>query len=143
MAALRNHQPAALVAFRFPFGNRATEAVMIAPKCECGAGRLAADSVAEGVSTDTVNCAVAGVVAGTLMDSGLGAQVTPGGNAVPAQVTCTTPAVNPEPGAMVMVDALLLPARTDTGVAVTENDPAPAAAAVIFRAMGEEGPAAA
>jgi hypothetical protein len=56
------------------------------------------------------------------MVSGFGVQVMPGGNPVPAQVTCTLP-VKPPLGVTVMVDTLLLPAVTVTGVAVMLNEP--------------------
>jgi hypothetical protein len=56
------------------------------------------------------------------MFSGFGEQVTPGGNPVAAQVTCTLP-VKPPLGVTVMVDMPLLPAVTVTGVAVMLNEP--------------------
>jgi len=58
----------------------------------------------------------------TLIASGFGAQVTPGGKAVPAQVTLTLP-VNPPLGVTVMVEEELAPAVTTTGVAVTVKVP--------------------
>lgn len=56
------------------------------------------------------------------MVSGLGLQLTPGGNPVPEQVTCTLP-VKPPFGVTVMVDTPLLPAVTVTGEAVMLNVP--------------------
>jgi hypothetical protein len=56
------------------------------------------------------------------MVSGFGVQLTPGGNPVPAQVSCTLP-VKPPVGVTVTVDTPLLPAVTVTGVAVMLNEP--------------------
>jgi hypothetical protein len=56
------------------------------------------------------------------MVSGLGVQLTPGGNPVPEQLTCTLP-VKPPLGVTVMVDTVLLPAVTVTGLAVMLNEP--------------------
>jgi hypothetical protein len=74
------------------------------------------------VATSTVNAPVAGAVPLTAIVSGFGAQLTPGGNPVPAQVIWTLP-VKPPVGVTVMVATLLLPAVTVTGVAVMLNDP--------------------
>ena len=65
---------------------------------------------------------VTGVLPVTAIVSGLGVHVTPGGNPVPAQLTCTLP-VKPPLGVTVMVDIALLPAVTVTGVAVRLKEP--------------------
>lgn len=76
----------------------------------------------DGAATWTVNEPVTGAVLVMEMVSGFGVQLTPGGNAVPEQVTCTLP-VNPPAGVTVIVDTPLLPAVTVTGVAVMLNEP--------------------
>jgi hypothetical protein len=81
-----------------------------------------ADNVVDGAATATVNAAVTGAVPATVIVSGFGVQLTPGGNPVPTQVTCTLP-VKPPLGVTVMVDPPLLPAVTVTGVAVMLNEP--------------------
>ena len=80
------------------------------------------DNVEDGAATRTVNAPVTGAVLVTAMVNGFGAQVTPGGNPVPAQETCTLP-VKPPFGVTVTVDTLLLPAATVTGEAVMLNEP--------------------
>jgi hypothetical protein len=81
-----------------------------------------ADNVVDGAVTRTVNAPIPGAVPVMAMVSGFGVQLTPGGNPVPAQVTCTLPA-KPPVGVTVMVDTPLLPAETVTGVAVMLNEP--------------------
>ena len=83
---------------------------------------LEADNVVEGAATRTVNAPVTGAAPLTAIVSGLGVQVTPGGNPVPAQETWTLP-VKPPVGVTVMVDMPLLPAVTVTGVAVMLKEP--------------------
>jgi hypothetical protein len=56
------------------------------------------------------------------MINGFGVQVTPGGNAVPVQLTCTLP-VKPPVGVTVTVDMPLLPAVTIIGEAVMLKEP--------------------
>lgn len=70
------------------------------------------------------------------MVNGFGVQVTPGGNPVPVQLTCTLP-VKPPFGVTVMVDTALLPAVTVTGVAVTLKEPEE----TTFTEMELDGPA--
>ena len=76
----------------------------------------------DGAATRTVKAPVTGAALVTAMVNGFGVQLTPGGNPVPAQVTCTLP-VKPPLGVTVMVDPPLLPAVTVTGVAVMLNEP--------------------
>ena len=83
---------------------------------------MEADNVVDGAATATVNAAVTGAVPATVIVSGFGVQLTPGGNPVPAQVSCTLP-VKPPVGVTVTVDTPLLPAVTVTGVAVMLNEP--------------------
>ena len=78
--------------------------------------------MADGAATATVRIPVTAAVLVTLIASGFGVQVTPGGSAVPAQVTLTLP-MNPPLGVTVMVEAELVPAVTTTGVEVTVNVP--------------------
>jgi hypothetical protein len=76
----------------------------------------------DGAATKTVNAPVTGAVPLTAMVNGFGAQLMPGANPVPEQVTCTLP-VKPPVGVTVMVDTPLLPAVTVTGVAVMLYEP--------------------
>ena len=88
----------------------------------CSGEILEADNVVDGAATRTVKAPVTGAVLVTEMVNGLGEQVTPGGNPVPAQETCTLP-VKPPVGVTVMFDMPLLPAVTVTGVAAMLKEP--------------------
>jgi hypothetical protein len=83
----------------------------------------------------TVNGAVTGAVPLTAMVNGFGLQVTPGGNPVPVQETCTLPE-NPPDGVTVTVDTPLPPAVTVTGEAVMLNEPEE----VTFTEIAADGP---
>jgi hypothetical protein len=76
----------------------------------------------DGAATMTVKEPVTGAVLVTEMVNGLGEQVTPGGNPVPAQETCTLPE-KPPFGVTVTVDKPPLPAATVTGEAVMLKEP--------------------
>lgn len=91
----------------------------------------------EGAATRTVKEPVTGDEPVTAMVNGFGVQLTPGGNPVPAQVTCTLP-VKPPVGATVTVDTALLPAVTVTGVAVMLKEPE----ATTLIEIADEGPEA-
>src|SRR5689334_4354184 len=65
--------------------------------------------VDDGAVTFSVRVPVTAAVPVTLIASGFGEQVTPGGNAAAGQVTLTVP-VNPPVGVTVMVDVPLAPA---------------------------------
>lgn len=78
----------------------------------------------EGAATATVKLPVTAAVPVTLIASGLGEQVTPGGKFAAGQVTLTVP-VKPPVGVTVIVDMLLLPAVTVVSAPPMVNDPVP------------------
>jgi hypothetical protein len=79
--------------------------------------------VLDGPATATVSCPVAGAAPVTMMVSGLGVQVTPGGSPVLPHITCKAVLVKPPAGVTVIVEAALAPAVTVTGVPVTVKLP--------------------
>jgi hypothetical protein len=109
--ALRVHQRFAVLPRVLAFGIAAAVANRVR------AGWIAnAERVADGAATETVNCPVTGAAPGTVMVSGFGMHVTPGGKLAPWQVICISPGVAPAPGVTVIVDTALAPAVTVTGV---------------------------
>src|SRR5258708_37985628 len=72
-------------------------------------GAAEAVSMVDGAATATVKDPVTAVVPVTLIASGLGEQVTPGGSPAAGQFTFTMP-INPPVGVTVIVDVPLVPA---------------------------------
>src|ERR1700682_2868421 len=93
-------------------------------------GAADAVSVVDGAATATVSWPVTAAVPVTLIASGFGAHVTPGGNPAAGQVTFTLP-VNPPVGVTVMVEGPLAPAVAVTPVPPMVKLPLPATVMVI------------
>jgi hypothetical protein len=85
--------------------------------------------VGEGAATDTIKLPVTAAVPVTLIASGFGEHVTPGGRFAAGQVTLTVP-VKPPLGVTVMADIPLLPAETVTAAPLTVKEPG------LFTVMG-------
>lgn len=76
----------------------------------------------EGAATATVRLFATGDALVTLIASGFGEQVTPGGKFAVGHVTLTVP-VKPLLGVTVIEDIPLLPAATVTAAPLTVNEP--------------------
>src|SRR5947199_8756941 len=85
-------------------------------------GTAEAVRVDDGAVTFSVSVPVTAAVPVTFMASGLGEQVTPGGNAAAGQVTLTVP-VNPPVGVTVLADVPLAPAVAVTALPLMVKAP--------------------
>ena len=102
-------------------------------------GSMEALVVEDGAATATVKVPVTAAVPVTVIGSGFGEQVTPGGKFAVGQVTFTTP-VKPPVGVTVIVDGPLMPAETAAAVPPIVKEPLLVTVTVAFPAPEEEEP---